>query len=199
MFLQLGKTPLLRAMNVFVPMFLSAGAFYAVLFTTIEPDYALLAGVVTATVLWVLWGRLDWSLSSPAAIGIAFFIAYFVSVFETVYGALPTLVLWVFLSGYLAHHAALRARKSIKGDTIIVVDLSISPFDWMVYEFLAYQSFFVSLMLLIQKPDLLYVLPALFVGVFVAFMVWALVAKQKARTHSEQMERIRGYMKTHRR
>lgn len=187
MFLRLGKTPLLRGLNVFAPMFTSASAFYITLFLTIEPDYALWAGVATAALLWFIWGRLGLSLSSPAATGITFFITYWSGVFESVYGAVPALMLWFAISGYLAHHSALRAKKTVRNDKIIDLDPSVNHFDWMAYEFLAYQAFFFSFLLLMKKPEMLYVLPALFIGVFILFVWWLLAAGQHSKNRENKV------------
>jgi hypothetical protein len=170
--LKLGKDPLPRSLNLFVPFVLAVVAFMIVMYTTVNIGQAMWTGFGVAMTLWLVSNVTGWNyLSSAAMVATAFLVAgYFVPSMT-----LPILGFWALVSLVLAHYGSLQARAK---------DPAVGYSEWLVFEWLVYQVFLATIFVGMYFPLFHYALLALFVGAFAFFLWWA----YKAGKHQKMLD-----------
>ncbi len=177
MLMKLGQHPMLRVVEIFTPMALAALSYAAAIYLDATRATPIIAAVSVVGILAAISSLVGWSISTrAAAVAIA---VWTVGYYDVIAG--PTfLAVWIGFSFFLSYFGTLRAKQNDKGTGF---------FEWLIFEWLAYQVFFGTTLFAVTYPAWRYERYAIvmLVGAFCLFLAWAFIAGRKERKRQEQV------------
>lgn len=168
---------MLRVVEIFSPMALAALSYTAAIYLDATRATPIIAAVSVVGILAAISSLVGWSISTrAAAVAIA---VWTVGYYDVIAG--PTfLAVWLGFSFFLSYFGTLRAKQNDKGTGF---------FEWLIFEWLAYQVFFGAALFVVTYPAWRYerYAIAMLVGAFFFFLLWAFVAGSKWRKQQEKV------------